>query len=236
MAADNRRFTDEEFALVLRKAMALQEDAHQGRRSLPTGDLSLEDMKAVAREVGIDPALVERAVALLPAGGTTGIYRLLGGPTRYRLEHSGRRLLEREDLAEMLDVIRREMQHPGKVTTELDGVVWETEGEVSQFHLSLSPRGESTEVRLTVNRDGAFILTWFLSLVGGMVVAGATGAILDPHSALGTVTILAAGAGGGLTLARTLWGRTTRSIKAKINRLMDAVVRQVDGPEGDDSE
>ena len=234
MSNDQRRFTDEEFALVLRKAMSLQERRGPDLKGLPSGGMTLDDMKAVAREVGIDPALIEQAVALSPAQQNSQSQQLLGGPTRYRLEHSVRRIVTRDELAGVLDVVRRELQHPGKVTSELDGMVWETEGELSQLHLGLSPRGDRTEVRLTVNRDAAFILTWFLSVTGGLVLAGITGGALDPDSAAAGLAIITGGLGGGLSLARVLWGRSSRRIKEKVGRLMEAVVAQVEHGGQDD--
>lgn len=226
MSNESRRFTEEEFALVLRKAMSLH-DRTPRRHGLSSQGMTLEDMKAVASEVGIDPALVDHAVALLPKEENRLKDRILGGPTRYRLEHTGHRLLSSDETAGVIDVIRRELQHVGRVTSELNGVAWETVNEVSQFHVSVAPRGENTEVRLTVNRDGAFILTWFLSVAGGLVAAGITGGILEPESAVVGAGLVAAGAAGGLALARTLWGRTTRSIRAKIDRLMEAMVGEI---------
>ena len=119
----------------------------------------------------------------------------------------------------------------GRVTSELNGVTWETVNEVTQFHVSLSPRGDNTEVRLTVNRDAAFILTWFFSLAAGLVSAGITGGIIDPDSALVGLRLVATGAAGGLALDRTLWGRTTRTIRAKIDRLMDAMAGEIESGE-----
>lgn len=234
MSNDPRRFTDEQFALALRKAMTLQDNPGPDGKSLPAGGMTLDEMKAVAREVGIDPALMEQAVALLPSQERSPADRILGGPTRYRLEHSATQRLSREDLARVVDAVRREMQQPGKVSTELDGLSWETEGEVSQFHVSLSPRESGTEVRLNVNRDGAFILTWFLSVLGGLVAAGITGGIVDPDTIIGGAGLVATGLGGGLAVARTLWGKTTRSVQDKIDRVMEAVVREVDRTRDDD--
>lgn len=224
MSNDARHFSDEEFALVLRKAMELQ-DGGSGF-SLPSEGLSLEDMKAVARDVGIDPALVDRAVSLLPDQTLSRVDRITGGPSRYRLEHSGS-AVKKEDLSRVLDLIRRETGHHGKVTTELDGITWETEGEVSQFHVTLSPRDGGTEVRVAVNRDAAFLLTWFFSVLGAMVGAGITGAIGQPETILGGLAIMGTALGGGLTLARTLWGRSTKAVRAKAHRLMEILVREV---------
>jgi hypothetical protein len=226
MSREPRRFSDQEFALVLRKAMELQDGRDGAHRT--AGGLSLEDMKAVARDVGIDPALVDRAVSLLPEDRHSTKDRLTGGPTRYRLEHSAKTPLNEEDVARLLDVVRRETGFHGKVTSEIDGVTWETEGEVSQFHVSLAPRGEGTEVRLSVNRDVAFILTWSFSVAAAAAGAGVTGAIIEPATVLGGLAIMGTLLTGGLAVARTLWGRSSRAVRAKAQRLMEALVREVE--------
>lgn len=203
MSNDSRRFSDEEFALVLRKALELQDG-----RTLP--------------------ALVDRAVSLLPDHKLSGAERILGGPTRYRLEHSGSRVLSKQDLARAIDIIRRETQHHGKVTSELDGITWQKVGEPSEFHVSLSPRDGGTEVRLSVDRNAAFMLTWFFSVAGGMMLAGITGGIIDPATVAGGLAIAGTGLAGGLTLARTLWTRSSRAIRAEADRLMVALAREIE--------
>jgi len=229
MSNDARRFSDEEFALVLRKAMELQDGPD--RAMLPSDGMSLDDMRAVARDVGIDPGLVDRAVSLLPEERQSLQQRLVGGPSKHRFEHSTTRKIGKEELAELLDLIRRETGHHGKVTSELDGITWETVGEVSQFHVSVSPRESGTEVRLTVNRDPALFLTWFFSILGGGIAAGITGAIIQPETILGGLALAGTTLTGGLAFARTLWGRSTKVIEERARRTMDGLRRRLDEDE-----
>ena len=55
-----RRFTDQEVALVLRKAAEIDE----AEGSEPKG-LSIADLRQIAREVGLSPGAIDRAVAAL---------------------------------------------------------------------------------------------------------------------------------------------------------------------------
>ncbi|NCG31574.1 MAG: hypothetical protein GWP44_01715 [Proteobacteria bacterium] len=65
----DRRYSDEEFALVVRKASELQQPGKEG-----TGGLTLADMKSVGQDVGIDAELIERAASLVPqAAADSGI-------------------------------------------------------------------------------------------------------------------------------------------------------------------
>jgi hypothetical protein len=65
MSDDQRVYSDEEFALVLRKATELASRAEP--RTPSSAGLTLTEMKAAAAQVGLDPALVERAARLLAA-------------------------------------------------------------------------------------------------------------------------------------------------------------------------
>ena len=221
MTENTRRYTDEEFARVLHTALQLQDRDTSGWSG--GHGLTLEQMKEAAREVGIDPALVDRAVALLPRKATSW-ERLVGGPTRYRLSHSAPVPPDPDAVVQVVDRIRAELGVAGRLSSELDGVTWETEGELSQLHVALFPSATGTEVRVAVNRDPAFILTWFLSLAGGLVAAGVTGGIIDPTAAEGTL-IMGSGVGGGLVLARLLWRRSTRIIRHRAERLMALITR-----------
>ena len=82
MSDDERVYSDEEFALILRKATELASRA-EPRTHSSTG-LTLTEMKAASAQVGLDPALVERAARLLAATPTSSpLERLIGGPLRH---------------------------------------------------------------------------------------------------------------------------------------------------------
>ena len=86
MSDDQRVYSDEEFALILRKATEL---ARAEPRTPSSAGLTLTEMKAAAAQVGLDPALVERAARLLAARATASpLERLTGGPVRY--DHEAR--------------------------------------------------------------------------------------------------------------------------------------------------
>jgi hypothetical protein len=69
MAGNQRVYSDEEFALILRKTAELASRA-ESPGSASTG-LTLAEMKAAAGQVGFDPALVEQA-ARSPSRAATG--------------------------------------------------------------------------------------------------------------------------------------------------------------------
>src|SRR5687768_5088687 len=87
MSDDQRVYSDEQFALILRKAAELASGAQPSAPS--QSGLTLTEMKAAASQVGFDPALVERAARLLAVGAAASpLERLIGGPLRH--EHEAR--------------------------------------------------------------------------------------------------------------------------------------------------
>ncbi len=65
------------------------------------------------------------------------------------------------------------------------------------------------------------------------MAAGITGAVTEPATVLGGLAVVGTALGGGLTLARTLWGRSTRAVRAKTLRLMEMLTREI-GTDGDE--
>jgi hypothetical protein len=226
MADADRRFSDEEFALILRKASELQ-DRPATIEGMP-GGISLDEIKAIAREVGIDPGAVDRVAAMMPHAESEGaISRLMGGPTKYRLEQTARGTVGEADVARLLDAVRRASGHHGKVEYGPQGFEWSTVGEVSQIFVTAVPGKDGTYVRVTADRGPASFLTFFFNFLGWMVAAGITGAVVDPESAAVGAAIFSGGVLGGIAQGRIVWARTTKSVRAKLHRIMKALTGAV---------
>ncbi len=229
MADAERKYTDEEFTLILRKASQIQDRG--GGADTETG-LSIEEIQAIAREVGIDPVAVERAAALVPrTASRDALARFMGGPIRYRLETTVRSTLSEEDQARLLDAVRRAAEHHGKAGYGPGGFEWSTVGEVSQIHATVSPMKDGACIRVTADRGGAVVLTLFFSLVQWLVTAGITGAVIDPSSTAVGVAIVSGGFLAGLVQSRLLWARTTRTIREKLQRVMAALTEATEDEE-----
>src|SRR6266511_3819380 len=80
-----RRFNDEEVALIIKRAAELQQTEQTEQD--PGSALSLSDVEQIAREAGIDPKLVRRAALGLDQPSTTNRPSpWLGSPTRLVFE------------------------------------------------------------------------------------------------------------------------------------------------------
>ena len=238
-----RRYSEEEFALSLRKASELQTPTSDGAREPGAKGLSLEEIRSIAAEAGIDPEAVTRAASLLGAldwderEGISGI--IFGGPSKYHLEFEVPGRLRDGDLGRILGEIRRAWEHQGEVSEILGGVEWKTVGELSAVTVNISPRGESTAIQIVGDRGGAGAVTFIFPMMGAAILVGALGATFEPTSFAGIASLITGTLGAGFLTARTLWGTGTRKFKERLTRLMDSVSTAVERsvlppPSGDD--
>jgi hypothetical protein len=214
------RYTENEFALILRKAFELQE----GQAGVDTSHgLSLEEIQAVAAEIGLDPALVERAASLLPRTKTSRLARVFGGPSTYQLEYSAAGEISKDEFGKVVDAIRRAAGHQGQVNEVLGSLEWNTVGELSQIHVTVSPRDGQTAIRVFADRGPAGALTFIFPGLAGLISIGIAGAITEPGTALGVVTLVTAAMSGAFLTARTIWKTTTSRFRPRLLNIMQAV-------------
>ena len=229
MQDDGRRYTDQEFALILR--MAAEARAPSDEAALRSGDgLTLAEMTQIAAEVGIDASLVEQAADRLPHTGRSA--RVLGGPTLHRRREVVPASLHPDSFARVVDTIRDVVGQHGEVHEELGRLVWSNVGEVSRIRVEVAPGDGRSEVIVSVDRRGASVLTWVFPVLGGMIGAGIVGAITEPATVAGGVALFAGMATGGLVVARTLWARGTRAMRGKVDTLLRETSRAIAAASG----
>lgn len=227
-----RRYSDDEFALILRKASEIQ--ASSGSHSAPGGGggLTLEEIRSIAGEAGIDPGAVNRAASILGAlewdekvGLAAAIF---GGPDKYHLDSEVSGRVPPEEMGRILEQIRRAAEHQGEASEVLGGVEWKTVGELSAINVNISPRGDSTSIQIVGNRGPAAGLTFIFPMAGAAILIGALGAGLEPTSVTGIVSLITGTLGAGFLTARTIWARSSRKFRHRLARLMDAVSTSVE--------
>ena len=144
-----RRFDRQEAELILRRAT-------DGERHLdgPGGGLTLNELAAAAREVGIDPAAVRRA-ATVSVPVQDPVERLLvGAPVSpvVRARFPGRLTTKRaRALGTHLD---ETLARAGRIEADGDQVVWREEHGFGRTEVTARPDGGSVEVRAAAERKG----------------------------------------------------------------------------------
>lgn len=232
MASDERLYSDEEFALILRNAAELA--TRTGHAATASDGLTLAEMKSAAEQAGIDPMLVERAARLLVnKAQETGFERVIGGPLRHVHELNLPVAFDEEHGARLLAAVRINSDfhsaHPG--SSSALGAVWRSSGEAGDvLNIVARPQGDDTFVSVNIDRRGTFALVCVMSIIAGFLsfvaatIAGSASPSLAPWTAL-------AGIGGTAALARHFWSSSTRKARQKINTLMDVIQQTLDKPD-----
>lgn len=236
---DNRRYSDEELALIVRRASELQDRAGEadGAPRLdgtvfpsPNEGLTLEAVREIAEGVGLESRFVDEAAASLPLDlKRSGLDRLMGGPIFQQVRSTLEGELAESARADFVDLIRQQAGHDGEVREVLGAVEWRSVGRMTRTTVALDPGEGSVTVRVREDASGLAAFTWIGSIAAGLVAGGIVIDTLQPASVLAVGAILAAGGLAGAGVARSIWSRATRGLRHRAERLRDEIGRFLRG-------
>lgn len=215
-----RRFSEEEFALVLRRATELQtRGPGQGQAVERAEGLTLDEMKAIAAEVGISPELVEQAAGALRRGGVAPADPRA---VKFVLSASAPGRLSDEDRTRILQAIRDAALHHGEARETTGGVEWSSDrGETTRVNVNVYTLEGRNEVRVAVDRTASAILTHLFPGLGGFLSGVAIAASLEPSALVG-VSIIAGTWTVGMGVARAIWHVNSRRIRERARTILEA--------------
>ncbi len=219
--APNRRYSDEEFALILQRASKLQDRADGVARSRgdsggapESSGLSLQAVREIAEEVGLETRFIDQAAASLlrdPPGKGPG---LLGGAVTYRVQDTFARTLTRAQQVELLDVVRGALRHQGEIRDVMGAAEWSSVGLVSRTTVTVHSHDDSVSIRVFTDLTGVALAIWIAPILFSFVI----GAIIIQSPVLLPV-IVAFGVG----VARTIWSATARFFRRRTERLREQI-------------
>lgn len=228
--SDEHRFTEDEFALILRRATELDRDPEEVptpalRPSPHPEGLTLPEILQIAQEVGLAPARVIQAVDSLSVEGISGRARFFGGSLRIRARRTLLRELSTEEMRRLLDVVREGLGTPGEAHEVLGGVEWKGTRSSDPTTVRVVPESARTVIHFTVERGvSAFFAHWGPMLLG----AGAAGILigaLEPLTAEAMAGIVFGGLATGYAVGRTIWAAGSRQWRRLLDRVADGMVR-----------
>lgn len=229
----SRRFSEQEVALIIKRASELQEDDVPSESA--TG-MSLIELEQIAREAGLDPALVRRAATDLDTRATDQpTSPLIGSPTSVRVERTVDGELSADEFEAIVLAIQSELGEVGTPATLGRTLQW-TSSQMGRPHssrsvqVSVTPRNGRTTIRIE-EKLGALAGGLFGGLVGGLG-GGMSGAAMGIglgvfQSGLVTAGIMTGLLGGSYVLARAVFSRMSRSRGAQLQTLMSRLVEHV---------
>ena len=231
--ADQRVYSDEEFALILRKAAELA-----SRAELPAATsegLTLTEMKSAAAQAGLDPALVERAARMLAASATASpLENLTGGPLRHNTEAHFPIKLDEQSAARLLSAVRIAANLAGRKDrghSSSMGMTWHDGGDLESLGITARPDEDGTAVSVSLDRRGTLgVVAMFSGFTMFLSTMFAIFALYPEAPALGLLGGIT-GIGGTLAIARGYWASSTKKVRERISRVMDTINQTLDHPE-----
>jgi hypothetical protein len=222
--ADHRKaYSEDDFAIILAKAAELSPES-SSQDSEP-GSLSLAEMKSIAREVGLDPELIERAAHILP-GVTrpTLMGRLFGGPLSSHVELLIPVQLTQEGAQRLLSLVRATLLTHGQGEATSTGMSFSSFEGWQKVFISAHLDGASTRIRVVVDNRSRLLVPIVLAPLGTLlVVALAVGVGPagpgDPSTALPWYIL----GGGTTTIAGLLWRSVRKTVHRTLRTLDDLV-------------
>jgi hypothetical protein len=193
---------------------------------------SLEEMKTIAAEVGLDPLLVERAARLTPVDASESRFdRILGGPVKYRFGGHFETKLTDETAAHLLAVVRAAAEQQGEGEASASGVSWHSVGEGTQLLLSAHAEGEGTRVTIVADRRSSLAIHATFSAMGALAVGIAIlvgGEVAEVQSLSLGLAMIGGGAASVFALGRAVWRSTARGVRERALALMETVGRSLE--------
>jgi hypothetical protein len=231
-----RRFSDKEIQAILARAAELQRrrgarEAGGSQDSDSASGVSLAELQSVAREAGIDPALIREAAVELDHRPPSGRFSIFLGENRTQQarRHLDAKLSE-EDLEELLVTLDTVAGEAGHGTVSRSTLSWSTDTAIAMRN------GYQTRVQVRSNRRGTDISArtelgnlaggLFGGLTGGFGVGGGLGVGLgvglDTLNSVPFAVLVPIGfIGAAYLLARTIYGAIARHRRRRNTQIVE---------------
>jgi hypothetical protein len=233
---DSRRFSDEEVALIIKRAAELQHtEQHVEQEKSPS--MSLMEIEQVAREAGIDPQLVRRAAQGLDRPATTSRPSVLtGAPTRLAYERVVEGEISVDDFEGFVNEMRRTFGENGVPSVLGRTLAWSSitsvgprgQGRGRNIDISVTVRGGLTTIRAEEELRNLAVGVFAPTMAG---VGSATFGLVFPLVMAASQSAPLAGAamvaslGGLYAFARGLFGRISRKRDHQLRELVERLER-----------
>jgi hypothetical protein len=235
-AGTSRRFSEEEVALIIKRAAELQQTEETADE--PGNALTLGEVEQIAKEAGIDPLLIRRAAQSLDRAEVANRPSpWAGAPTRLVFERVVDGEVSSDVYEELIDTVRRTIGDNGVPSVLGKTLAWTSSmqagrrrGHGRQVDVTVVSRHGVTTIRVEEelrNIAGAL----FGGLVGGggggttgITVGIGMGALHSPAIA---AMLWVAVASSFYLLARTIFTHTSEKREKQLRDLIDRLEEQV---------
>lgn len=215
----SRRFGDDEISRILHKAAELQERAatlpHESGRGL-----TLEELRQIALEAGIDPRFVDLAAndAAGPVERKENVF--VGGPFRWHYNAVVPGEIGDPERERMVHAVRSITGQKGELADVFGRLEWSYNDGLGSVIVGVSSRDGRTEVDVSAARGSEIGLIQglgipFIGMIGGALTLGALG-VSGPAAALPLMGMWATAAYLG---GRLLWKQRAKWWEGQLERI-----------------
>ena len=179
-----REYDEREVSLLLDRAAQIQPT----EALVPvTGGRTLDELKAIAAEAGMDAAALEAAAQELDRTNTARL-PVIGRSPRMELTTTIEGVLDEDDRRELLGILQRELDAKGRVRDVGRGFEWRRFGLVGRELVVVSTHKGKTRIEVRGRYRRGMVLSFF---GGGMLAGMSTMGLLDILRLLNPLDILA---------------------------------------------
>ena len=218
---DGRRYDDEAVRRILKGAAELQAQAGTVGSASGRG-LSLDEIREIAAEAGIDPRYVDLAMTEGITPAERRDWALLGAPIRWQFHEDIAGVVPEEARARIVQAVRAVAGQRGDVDEVYGRMEWTFNDGLGPVVLGLANDDETTTLDLSAARKEEVTLIYgltvpFLGLFGGGALSASLGLSGVPQLAFAAGTLL-----GAMGLARLVWKARARYLEGLYHRVMAA--------------
>jgi hypothetical protein len=216
-----RRYTDQEVALVLQRTAELEE--RRSRTPAAGRGVTRLELESIAREVGFSVEALDAALLELRDGARVRSQSLLGPALSAKRVAAIPGRLGTDDIAPLIQLIEDRLAAAGTVTEAIGSVRWTSVSSGSNVRpitqVSFTPGNGETHVQVTrryppQTRALLNLLPGFWGGMIGVVAAGGAGLALLP-----AVATTAGAAAVGLGIGRAIWRRIARRNHDRVDQI-----------------
>jgi hypothetical protein len=221
-----RRFGDEEIRAILGRAAELQERSYGVARD-PERGLTLDELRQVAEEAGIDPMFVDLAARDVDAPVERRGSALAGGTYQWHFRTSMPGEVQDSDRDRIVHAIRSIMGQKGEITDVYGRMEWSFDDSLGPVIVGVSARNGRTEIDVTAARGQEVGLLHGMGVPMGGIGGGVSLAAAIGLSGTAVLPLVAAAAGLSYGVIRAGWSARSRWWERRLRRLVDRITSVV---------
>ena len=237
-SAPGRRFGDDDIQRILQTAAELHERSHTVAHDASRG-LTLDELRQVAEEAGIDPRFVDLAASTLDAPIERQESGLAGGAYRWHFRTRIGGEIRDADRDSILHAIRSVMGRKGEVADVYGRMEWSQDDGAGPTIIGISSRDGETEVDVSAEKRMEASMVHGLGIpFGGIFGGAALASLLGAANPIPAVIALSGLSYAGMRLvwrARSAWWeRRLRKVIERISSIVQDVATLPPAERGDE--